>query len=66
MSGKPIGENLNALNLYAVLTIMSFALLLPVSLGVESPAAIQAAWNTAIAGGTTAAELIKMVSLSGM
>jgi len=66
MSGKPIGENLDAVNLYAMLTIMSFALLLPVSLAVESPAAIQAAWNAAVASGTSPAELAKMVSLSGM
>jgi hypothetical protein len=64
LSGKPMGENLNAPNLYAVLTIMSFFMLVPLSLAVESPAVIQAAWATATKA-SSSLELVKMMSLSG-
>jgi len=66
MSGKPIGENLNPSNLYAVLTIIAFALLLPLSLAVETPATIQAAWSAATAAGTSSAEITKLFALSGI
>lgn len=66
MSGKPIGENLTAPNLYAVLTIMAFFMIMPMSLAVESPAAIKTAWDAAIAAGTSAADLTKMIGLSGI
>jgi len=63
---KPIGENLNAPNLYAVLTIIAFVMLAPVSLALETPAAIMASWDAAIAAGTSAFELGKMIGLSGI
>lgn len=66
MSGKPVGENLNAANLYAVLTIIAFAMLAPVSLLVEPPTAVRAAWGAAVAGGTSAAELGRHIGLSGV
>jgi len=66
LSGKPMGENLTATNLYAVLTIMSFLMLLPMSLALESPAAISAAWSSAVAAGTSVSDLTKMISLSGI
>jgi len=66
MSGKPIGENLNATNLYAVLTIISFIMILPMTLFVESPAVIKTAWDSAIAAGTSSQELIKLAGLSGI
>lgn len=66
MSGKPIGENLNAPNLYAVLTIIAFLILLPLSLAIESPAAIQASWSAATAAGTSSMELAKLCGLSGI
>merc|ERR1719261_606923 len=49
--GKPQGENMGDANLYAVLTIMSFMLLLPVSLMIEPPAKIMATWAAANAAG---------------
>mmetsp|Transcript_5366 Transcript_5366/g.6982 ORF Transcript_5366/g.6982 Transcript_5366/m.6982 type:complete len:398 (+) Transcript_5366:70-1263(+) len=66
MSGKPLGENLTPLNLYAVLTMISFTLLLPMSLFVETPAQISKAWSNAVASGTSPQELVQMVSLSGL
>jgi solute carrier family 35 protein E1 len=49
--GTPQGENMSDANLYAVLTIMSFLVLLPVSLMVETPAKIAATWSAANAAG---------------
>jgi solute carrier family 35 protein E1 len=48
---RPQGENMGDANLYAVLTIMSFLVLLPVSLMVETPAHIAATWSAANAAG---------------
>jgi solute carrier family 35 protein E1 len=48
---KPQGENMSDANLYAVLTIMSFLLLLPISLMIETPAKIAATWSAANAAG---------------
>ena len=41
--GGGVGENMNETNLYAVMTIMAFAVLLPISLLVETPKAKDAA-----------------------
>jgi len=65
MSGKPIGENLNAPNLYAVLTIMAAFMILPLSLAMETPTAVQAAWTTALAT-TAKADIVKSSLLSGI
>merc|ERR1719263_2384336 len=55
--GGGVGENMNEANLYAVLTIIAFAVLLPVSLAVESPKAITAAVDAAVAAGTSKKDL---------
>ncbi len=49
-----VGENMSDANLYGVLTILAFLIFLPVSLCVETPAAIGAAWSAALAKGMTA------------
>lgn len=49
-----------------MLTIIAFFMLAPVSLALESPAAIKASWDAAIAAGSSAAELSKMIGLSGI
>lgn len=41
-------------------------MLAPVSLALESPAVVKASWDAAIAAGTSAAELTKMIGLSGI
>lgn len=66
LMSKPIGENLNAPNLYAVLTIIAFAFLLPMSLVIESPATIKAAVDAAVAGGTSLSSLASISILSGV
>ncbi|KAJ1637872.1 triose-phosphate transporter family-domain-containing protein [Pavlovales sp. CCMP2436] len=63
---KPQGENMGAANLYGVLTIMAFLMLLPVAAIVEGPIAIKAGWNAAIAGGNTAKYLINTSLVSGL
>jgi solute carrier family 35 protein E1 len=40
--GGGVGENMDEANLYAVLTILAFIAILPISLAIESPAAISA------------------------
>jgi len=56
--GKPQGENMGDANLYAVLTIMSFMLLLPVSLMIEPPAKIMASWAAANAAGISSGYIL--------
>jgi solute carrier family 35 protein E1 len=63
--GGGVGENMTEVNLYAVLTILSFFFLLPISLMVEPPAAIAAAWATATSSGLTPGYLTKMSLLAG-
>jgi len=63
--GGGVGENMNETNLYAVMTIMAFAVLLPVSLLVETPKAVGAAINTAVAAGTSKKDLAILSALSG-
>ncbi|KAJ8611864.1 hypothetical protein CTAYLR_005821, partial [Chrysophaeum taylorii] len=62
---KPVGENMTEANLYAVLTIIAFCVLTPVSLFIESPATIKAAWDSAIASGLTPSYLASVSLLSG-
>lgn len=66
LSGKPMGENLTAQNLYAVLTILAFVMLLPMSLCVETPMKIKAVVDAAISGGTPMGELAMVSALSGV
>ncbi|CAM9828434.1 unnamed protein product [Chrysoparadoxa australica] len=62
--GKPVGENMTPANLYAMLTLLSFLFLTPISLGIEGAGA-KKAWDAAIAGGATAKSLISTIGLSG-
>jgi hypothetical protein len=41
LDGKPLGENLTPSNMFAVLTILGFLMILPVSLAVEGPKAVK-------------------------
>jgi hypothetical protein len=41
LSGKPLGENLTPSNMFAVLTILGFFMILPASLAIEGPAAVK-------------------------
>ena len=52
-------------NLYAILTILSFCTLLPISLLIESPAKIKAVWDAAVLAGNTPADLTKISLLAG-
>jgi solute carrier family 35 protein E1 len=64
MSGG-VGENMTEANIYAVLTILAFMFLLPVSLLVEPPSTIYAAWSSATGAGLTPGYLTKMSLLAG-
>jgi Triose-phosphate Transporter family len=56
---------MNAANLYAVLTLIAFALLLPAALAVEG-GRFSAAWAAAIAKGYTRKVLCSTMLLSGL
>ena len=61
--GGGVGENMNETNLYAVMTIMAFAVLLPISLLVETPKAVGSAINAAVAAGTSKKDLAILSAL---
>lgn len=63
--GGGVGENMTEANLYAVLTILATIFLLPISLLIEPPAAVSAAWAAATGAGLTPAYLAKVSILSG-
>jgi solute carrier family 35 protein E1 len=63
LDGKPLG--LTPTNILAVLTILGFLCILPVSLLVEGPAKVSAAWAAALARGYTTTQLLWLLSLSG-
>merc|ERR1719352_1411842 len=63
--GGGVGENMSESNLYAVLTILAFIAILPISLAIESPALIGACINSALAGGLTAKYLWTQSILAG-
>ena len=65
LDGKPLGENLTPTNMFAVLTILGFLMILPFSLAIEGPAQVSAAVSTALANGYTKGELLKLLSVSG-
>merc|ERR1711998_631134 len=46
--GKPLGKNMNAANLYAVLTVLAFLGLLPFALLVETPSKLIAGWTATL------------------
>jgi len=66
MSGKQIGENLDAQNLYAVLTAMSTLVLIPMMLAIEGTGFFPA-FKAAVEGGSfTNKSLSTLLALSGV
>lgn len=65
MSGKKIGENLDAQNLYAVLTAMSTAVLIPLMLGIEGTGFFSAFKDTVALGDFTSKSLAALLALGG-
>ena len=65
LDGKPLGENLTPANMFAVLTILGFMMILPASILIEGPGAITTAWSAALAAGHTASELWIKLAVSG-
>lgn len=65
MSGKQIGENLDAQNLYAVLTAMSTLILIPMMLAIEGTGFVGAAKAVVEAGQFTSKSLSTLLLLGG-
>jgi len=65
LDGKPLGENLTPANMFAILSIIGFCAIFPVTLLIEPPKAALAAWNAALAKGYTNLHLVKLLSVSG-
>lgn len=65
MSGKKMGENLDAQNLYAVLTAMSTAILIPLMIGFEGTGMFKAFGDVVAGGKFTKSSLATLVALSG-
>jgi solute carrier family 35 protein E1 len=65
MSGKQIGENLDAQNLYAVLTAMSTLILVPLMLAIEGTQFIPAFKGVVAAGSFTNKSLATLLALGG-
>lgn len=65
MSGKQIGENLDAQNLYAVLTAMSSLILIPMTLAVEGTGFFPAFKEAVSSGAFTNKSLSTLLALSG-
>jgi len=65
MQGKQMGENLDAQNLYAVFTIMSTAILIPMMLAIEGTGMFTAFKAAVDAGTTTTKSLATAIGLSG-
>jgi len=65
MGGLKGAENLNEQNLYALLTIIAFTVLLPVSLAIEGPAKIKGVIDAALAAGNSPADLWKFSLFAG-
>ncbi|KAJ1457833.1 triose-phosphate transporter family-domain-containing protein [Pelagophyceae sp. CCMP2097] len=63
--GGGVGENMDEANIYAVLTIIAFIVLLPVSLAVEPPSVIRAAVDGALATGMSPKTLGVTTLMSG-
>jgi len=66
MSGKEIGENLDAQNLYAVLTAMSTAILIPLMLAIEGTGMFSAFSKVVEAGEFTKKSLATLLGLGGL
>jgi len=65
MSGKKIGENLDAQNLYAVLTAMSTLILIPFMLGIEGTGMFKAFADLAGTEAYTSKALATLLALGG-
>lgn len=65
MSGKQIGENLDAQNLYAVLTAMSTLILIPLMLSIEGTGFFSAFKGLVAAGDYTNKSLAVLLALGG-
>ena len=65
MSGKQIGENLNAQNLYSVLTLMSTLILIPLAYAAEGTSFFKAFDAVVAVGEYTKKQLISIIALSG-
>ena len=65
MSGKQIGENLDAQNLYAVLTAMSTLILIPMMLAMEGTGFFKAFSDVVAKGSFTNKSLAVLLGLSG-
>lgn len=65
MSGKKIGENLDAQNLYAVLTAMSTLILIPLMIGIEGAGFFNAFKNVSSGGDFTSKSLAMLLGLGG-
>lgn len=65
MSGKKIGENLDAQNLYAVLTVMATGILLPMMFLLEGTGMFKACRNLVTAGDFTNKSLATLLALGG-
>lgn len=65
MSGKKIGENLDAQNLYAVLTAMSTLILIPMMLALEGTGFLGAFKNVVASGSFTNQSLSTLLLLGG-
>ena len=65
LDGKALSENLTPANMFAVLTTLGFLFILPLSLMVEGPAKVAAAWASALTRGYTNAQLVQLLSVSG-
>jgi len=63
--GGGVGENMTEANLYAVLTILAFIAMVPISLLIESPAAVMATIKAATATGLTSKYLWTQSILAG-
>jgi solute carrier family 35 protein E1 len=66
MSGVKVGENLNAQNLYAVLTLMSTFILIPTALAVEGTGFFSAFKNVAGGADFTSKSLSMLLALGGL
>lgn len=65
MTGKKMGENLDAQNLYAVLTAMSTVILVPLMLGIEGLGMFKTAGDLIAAGDYTKKALATLLALGG-
>jgi len=65
MSGKQIGENLDAQNLYAVLTALSTIILIPTAFAIEGTGMFTAFNKLVEAGTFTKGALLKLLGLGG-